>query len=413
MAKLYISRLICFLCILSLGFDNFFPKNRKEKKEEADQKAQKDSNEPEGGGDPEKPKKKGSDDDTKKWSSGGFGPFRSQNDGGDKGGGGGGGNFSSAMVTAGTLLALTYLMLKDSDETPADSASREISWGDFCKHLLETGQVEKIVVTNNHTVAKVFLKPGARGLPQHQTRHFRYSERRQQAGASETNFEETSGDGFASGASPTDSFSASPASSSQLQHQIVYRFAIGSIDSFEKKLEEAQKAVGMDSSQDIPVQYTSDSTMASEIMGVVPSLMLMGVAVLFMRYAAGSMGGGGMGGRGGGGGLGGIFQVGKSTAKKIASEDVKINFSDVAGCKEAKKEVMEFVDFLQDPSRFTKLGAKIPKGALLCGPPGTGKTLLAKAVAGEAGVPFYSISGSDFIGELVVCVDVCGCMKTL
>lgn len=289
-------------------------------------------------------------------------------------------------------------MTTGSNETPPESASREISWGDFCKHLLETGQVEKIVVTNNHTVAKVFLKPGARGLPQHQSRHFRYSERRQQAGASESNFEETNSDGFASGASATDSFSTSPSSAGQMQHQIVYRFAIGSIDSFEKKLEEAQKAMGMNSSQDIPVQYTSDSTMASEIMGVVPSLLMMGAAVLLFRYAAGSMGGGGVGGKGGGG-MGGMFQVGKSPAKKIASEDVKINFSDVAGCTEAKKEVMEFVDFLQDPSRFTKLGAKIPKGALLCGPPGTGKTLLAKAVAGEAGVPFYSISGSDFIGK--------------
>lgn len=376
------------------GFDNFIPKNRKEKKEAEDQKAQKDSNEPEGGGDPEKPKKKGSDSD-------GFGPFRSQNDGGDKGGGGSGGpNFSGVMGSA-ILLALTYVILKDGDETPAESASREISWGDFCKHLLETGQVEKIVVTNNHTMAKVFLKPGARGLPQHQARNFRYSERRQQGGASESNFEEASGDGFTSGASTTDTFSTDSTSRSQTQHQIVYRFAIGSIDSFEKKLEEAQKAMGMDSSQDIPVQYTSDSTMASEIMGVVPSLLMMGAAVLLFRYAAGSMGGGGAGGKSGGGGMGGMFQVGKSPAKKIASEDVKIDFSDVAGCREAKKEVMEFVDFLQDPSRFTKLGAKIPKGALLCGPPGTGKTLLAKAVAGEAGVPFYSISGSDFIEMFV------------
>jgi AFG3 family protein len=95
--------------------------------------------------------------------------------------------------------------------------------------------------------------------------------------------------------------------------------------------------------------------------------------------------------------MGGIFQVGKSNAKKINKEDVNVTFKDVAGCQEAKKEVMEFVDFLKDSSRFTKLGAKIPKGALLCGPPGTGKTLLAKAVAGEAGVPFFSISGSDFI----------------
>jgi len=112
-----------------------------------------------------------------------------------------------------------------------------------------------------------------------------------------------------------------------------------------------------------------------------------------MRFASGSVGAGG----GGRGGMGGIFQIGKSTAKKISKEDVKVNFSHVAGCDEAKKEIMEFVDFLKDSERFTKLGAKIPKGALLCGPPGTGKTLLAKAVAGEAGVPFFSISGSDFI----------------
>ncbi len=96
-----------------------------------------------------------------------------------------------------------------------------------------------------------------------------------------------------------------------------------------------------------------------------------------------------------------MFQVGKSTHKKIKPEDVNVDFSSVAGCEEAKKEIVEFVDFLQSPEQFTKLGAKIPKGALLCGPPGTGKTLLAKAVAGEAGVPFFSISGSDFIEMFV------------
>ena len=90
---------------------------------------------------------------------------------------------------------------------------------------------------------------------------------------------------------------------------------------------------------------------------------------------------------GGGSGPGGIFGIGRSNAKKIKPSDVKVNFGDVAGCQQAKVEVMEFVDFLKNPLRFTKLGAKIPKGALLCGPPGTGKTLLAKAVAGEAGVP--------------------------
>merc|ERR1719502_1235520 len=107
---------------------------------------------------------------------------------------------------------------------------------------------------------------------------------------------------------------------------------------------------------------------------------------------------------GGAGGMGNIFKVGKSNAKKFAAGGEKqseITFKDVAGVDEAKVEVMEFVQFLKDPSKFEKLGAKIPKGALLCGPPGTGKTLLAKATAGEASVPFFSISGSDFIEMFV------------
>ena len=103
-----------------------------------------------------------------------------------------------------------------------------------------------------------------------------------------------------------------------------------------------------------------------------------------------------------------IFRIGQSKAKKIKKEDVNVTYADVAGCDEAKKEVMEFVEFLKEPDRFTKLGAKIPKGALLCGPPGTGKTLLAKATAGEANVPFYSISGSEFV-EMFVGVDLVVC----
>merc|ERR1719267_235767 len=110
-------------------------------------------------------------------------------------------------------------------------------------------------------------------------------------------------------------------------------------------------------------------------------------------------GAGGAGG--GGGGFGNVFKIGRSNAKKITKEDVNVTFKDVAGCDEAKKEIMEFVEFLKDASKFTKLGAKIPKGALLCGPPGTGKTLLAKATAGEANVPFYSISGSEFVEMFV------------
>merc|ERR1719391_36078 len=108
--------------------------------------------------------------------------------------------------------------------------------------------------------------------------------------------------------------------------------------------------------------------------------------------------GGGRGGRGGGGMFGGMTQ---STAKVINPSDINVAFKDVAGCEEAKIEIMEFVNFLKNPTQYTDLGAKIPKGAILTGPPGTGKTLLAKATAGEANVPFISVSGSEFLEMFV------------
>lgn len=115
-------------------------------------------------------------------------------------------------------------------------------------------------------------------------------------------------------------------------------------------------------------------------------------------------GGGAAGGAGraGGGGLGGMFGgFGQSTARLINKEDIKVKFSDVAGCEEAKIEIMEFVNFLKNPQQYKDLGAKIPKGAILTGPPGTGKTLLAKATAGEANVPFITVSGSEFLEMFV------------
>jgi cell division protease FtsH len=118
-----------------------------------------------------------------------------------------------------------------------------------------------------------------------------------------------------------------------------------------------------------------------------PMVLLIGVWVFFMRQMQG-------GGKGG-------FGFGKSKAKLLSEKGIKITFKDVAGIDEAKEELQEIVDFLRDPSKFQKLGGKIPKGCLLIGPPGTGKTLLARAIAGEAGVPFFSISGSDFVEMFV------------
>ena len=102
-----------------------------------------------------------------------------------------------------------------------------------------------------------------------------------------------------------------------------------------------------------------------------------------------------------GGGRGGAFSFGKSKAKILDESNNTVTFADVAGCDEAVEELQEIKDFLQNPARFQAIGAKIPKGVLLYGPPGTGKTLLARAVAGEAGVPFFSISGSDFVEMFV------------
>jgi AFG3 family protein len=171
-----------------------------------------------------------------------------------------------------------------------------------------------------------------------------------------------------------------------------FYFNIGTVETFERKLEEAQRTLGIASKDYVPVIYVNETSWTQELIRFLPTAAMIGMTFLLMK---------GMGGAGGGGGPGGIFRIGKSTAKRINKENVTTTFSDVAGCDEAKREIMEFVQFLKDPKKFTDLGAKIPKGALLCGPPGTGKTLLAKATAGEANVPFFSIYGSDFVEMFV------------
>jgi len=173
--------------------------------------------------------------------------------------------------------------------------------------------------------------------------------------------------------------------------QFVY--TIGDISNFESTFKEIQKEAGYSDDELIYPEFTTRKNYFGDILSwlLFPALLII-VWLFFMRRMAG----------GGAGGAGGIFSVGKSRAQIFDKEsNVKINFQDVAGLEEAKTEVMEIVDFLKNPKKYTQLGGKIPKGALLIGPPGTGKTLLAKAVAGEANVPFFSISGSDFVEMFV------------
>mmetsp|Transcript_17965 Transcript_17965/g.37372 ORF Transcript_17965/g.37372 Transcript_17965/m.37372 type:complete len:837 (+) Transcript_17965:22-2532(+) len=355
----------------------------------------------------------------------GGGASRLGGGGGTSGGPGGDPNFTDGgmrqLATLVGMTALAAMVLPSS----SSSSGREITYSDFLRTLLPSGEVERIVVMNKNQ-AKVIMKRGAEGV-------FK------DGGQGNWNTLSTSDTSFPSsppsGNSPIDQQAAEnlktgadawgdsttmdlrasanggisengvggngkDAIARQIttqmnnggQGQISFYFNIGSVESFERKLESSQVQLGIPPSRHIPVQYVSETSWGSELMKIAPTVLLIGAYLLITRSMAGG---------GGGGGMGNVFKIGKSNAKKIKKEDVNVTFKDVAGCQEAKKEIMEFVDFLEDSSRFAKLGAKIPKGALLCGPPGTGKTLLAKAVAGEAAVPFFSISGSDFIEMFV------------
>lgn len=166
-----------------------------------------------------------------------------------------------------------------------------------------------------------------------------------------------------------------------------YVLDIGNDEIFQKKLDEAVKAEKLED-----FSFQSRSNWSDILISLLPIIIIVAIWIFIMRrMSAGGPGGGGQ-----------IFNIGKSKAKLFDEKsDIKTSFKDVAGLEGAKEEIQEIVEFLKNPEKYTSLGGKIPKGALLVGPPGTGKTLLAKAVAGEAKVPFFSLSGSDFVEMFV------------
>jgi len=333
------------------GFDNFIPKgkNDNQNKNDNDNSNKKDWN---------------SDN---RWNSGG-------------GGGGGPEQVLQAILIMG-FITWVYQQLAPSSSSNTDQTTNttttqqqqhrnggEISWNDIM-YLLQDNQIDKIVVTANH--ARITCKPKSPGL---------FPTLHASTPTTTNNNSSSSMDNNMSGLRPLSS-----------SVPMVYTHSIGSVDALDKKLEDIQLEWGRKRRDLVPVVYSTDHAMTTAVWQMLPSLFVVGVVFFMSRQMM----------KGAGAAGGGIFQIGKSTAKKVNKQDITITFADVAGCQEAKKEIMEFVDFLMEPEQFTKLGAKIPKGALLCGPPGTGKTLLAKAVAGEAKVPFYSVSGSDFIEMFV------------
>ncbi|OEJ99077.1 peptidase M41 [Flavivirga aquatica] len=222
---------------------------------------------------------------------------------------------------------------------------------DFFK-FLEAGDVEKVDIVKNTRVARVYLTKEAQEKEVHKN------------------------------SKPTAFLT-----STKLPN---YKFEFGDLQNFENQLNEINKDLN---TKPIISFDTETNDWGNLLMGILPFILLIGVWIFIMRRMSG----------GAGGGAGGqIFNIGKSKAKLFdQNTDVKISFKDVAGLEGAKEEVQEIVDFLKFPEKYTTLGGKIPKGALLVGPPGTGKTLLAKAVAGEAKVPFFSLSGSDFVEMFV------------
>jgi AFG3 family protein len=269
-----------------------------------------------------------------------------------------GGNIPGLLA----LLALIVALRSALDEQTKE-LGKEITFHQFRQQFLSRGYVEKLVVVNKN-VAKVILRPDAM----------------KNGGPSGSGSDLHMIDDMSSGTSTTfetDSPSMTQHGglvqrSNQGKSSSSYYFYIGSVEALEEKLAKAQHDTHPENW--VEVQYVSQTNWALEMLKSLPILAFIAAMYFGTRGAGGLPVGGG--GRGGSGGSSSIFSIGKSPAKKINKQDIQVTFADVAGAQQAKQEIMEFVDFLKDASRFEKLGAKIPKGALLCGPPGTGKTLL-------------------------------------
>lgn len=267
------------------------------------------------------------------------------------------------------LTALIYFgiqSLSDNGGVPA----KQISWQEFERDILPTGEVEKLVFDKDANVVYVHLLDGA---------------------------------------VINDEPVQKPGTRGALRQ---YRLSVGSLKTFERQLEEAQTSLGIDSRDFVPVSFIHHSHVLDIIAVALPLLIIGGTWLYFSRRSpssssSSSSGISGMPGFGFDSKASGLRTPGGMGSMKptiiLPSDPAikKTSFVDVAGMTEAKTEVMEFVQFLKAPERITTLGGKLPKGALLVGPPGTGKTLLAKAIAGEAGVPFFAVSGSDFVEMFV------------